>query len=392
MIAADAHHRRPRVLHGITHLALGGAEQIAFAVSRGLSSRCDFGVFCACEHAPDAVGATMLRELRAAGVPVYPGTRWPMKLGGMIPAGRALARAVRDFRPDLIHLHTEIPESAAAAASLLSPALDGIPLARTIHNSVYWHPWRRLGRWCDRRLDRALIAGVSSSAVDAFQHLRQGSGGRPPPVAPRIIFNGQSLARFRRRPDRAPEGPVRLLFAGRFEPQKGADLLPEILSIVRRSPTRELELTIHGSGSHAPALRALAGDGGAGCRVSVQGPADDLPSRMADFDLLLLPSRFEGCCLTAIEAQAVGLPVVATDAPGLRETLPDGHPWIARAGDAPDFARALLVALGEAAQWPRYVRQSREHVERHFDAVHMCGRYWQLYEEAMAAEHTGARP
>lgn len=385
MSSASTASRRPRVLQCITHLALGGAERIALNLVQGLSSHYDFAVFSAYSRPRDAVGADMLHELHATGTPLYAGTRWPMKAGGMIPAGGALARAIGHFRPDVIHLHTEIPEAAGASVRLLAPALSRARVVRTIHNSVYWHPWRRLGCWCDRQLADAFVAAVSPASLDAFHDLRRQSAAKAPPAPPRVIANGLALSAVRQRPERRPTGRVRLLFAGRFEWQKGADLLPDILSLVRWSGRQELDLTIHGSGSHAAPLHALARTPPKGWRVTVLEPIDDLTDRMSAFDLLIMPSRFEGCSLIAIEAQSVGLPVVATDAPGLRTTLPDDHPWVARAGDAADFARALRLALGEPERWPALVRQSREHTRRHFDAGRMCDEYRQLFQEAMAS-------
>lgn len=381
MTTPPAATQRPRVLQVITHLALGGAERVAFNLMRGLRDRFDFAVYAANGVDSGEVGQSMRRELEAMGVPLHVGTSMPIKFGGMLLAGHWFARAVKRFRPDLIHLHTEIPESSYASMVALRPSLKRIPLVRTIHNTIYWNPWRRLGRWCDRHMPRSYVACVSKGAVEAFEHLRAESGARPVPQPPQIIFNGVVVQDAPRPADRLPGECVRILFAGRFEDQKGADLLPAILAAVH--PSRPCELVIHGSGTHEATLRALAAKPPAGWTIQISGPVPNLSRRMPEFDLMIMPSRYEGLALTAIEASLLALPVVATDGPGIREGFPGDYPWLARAGDAASFAQRLQQALDDPASWPAVVQSARQFASQHFDVSAMCDAYTSLYMQAM---------
>jgi glycosyltransferase involved in cell wall biosynthesis len=178
-----------------------------------------------------------------------------------------------------------------------------------------------------------------------------------------------------------------MLFAGRFEDQKGVDLLPRILPQVRLHG-RQCELVVHGSGAHEGSLRALASDPPAGWTIQVNGPAPNLSGRMASFDLLLMPSRYEGLSLLAIEAALLGLPVIATDGPGFREGFPPDYPWLARAGDPDSFAGVLQQALDDPAAWPGVARQAREFAEKHFDASAMCEAYGELYRQVLSRRAT----
>ena len=374
---------RPRVLQCLTHLALGGAERIAFQLMRGLRTECDFAVFTALAAIPDAVGADMQRELGQTHLAHHRGTRAPFKLGGMALAGLGLARAVREFRPDIIHLHTEIPEASWAMMGVLSAAPREIPVVRTIHNSVFWESWPRLGRWCDRRLAHAHVAAVSQAALGAARQLRRDSGAGSFVAEPAIIYNGVDAGSGAPRAERSATDPVRLLFAGRCETQKGADLLPAILAAVRPPDERELELTIYGQGSLQPVLRALAAHPPAGWRVRLLAPVPDLTHRLRDFDLVLMPSRFEGLGLVAIEALQLGVPVIGTDAPGLREVFPEKYPWRARAGDAASFAHCLQEALGCAAAWAGAVQPAQAFVRQRFNSAQMCAGYLALYWRAL---------
>ncbi len=374
-----------RVLQVITHLALGGAERVAFNLMRGLQDRFDFAVYAANGVDPGPVGQSMQRELADMNVPLFVGTRMPIKFGGMLLAGLWGAKGVKQFRPDIIHLHTEIPESSYASMVALRPSLGRIPLVRTIHNTIYWDPWRKLGRWCDRRMPRSFVACVSKGAVDAFEQLRGESGAGPVPQPPVIIFNGVCVSGDPRPISRLPAQCIRLLFAGRFEDQKGADLLPQIIRAIHPRAGSSCELVIHGSGTHEPALRALAENPPPGWSIQVSGPVPNLSHQMPQFDLLVMPSRYEGLALMAIEAALLGLPVLATDGPGIREGFPEDYPFLAKAGDAGSFAGMLQRAIDDPGSWPVAVGQAQEFAKKHFDVAAMCDAYAELYGQALVS-------
>ena len=384
--STPAQPRRPRVLQVITHLALGGAERVTINLMRGLREQFEFALFAANGVEHSQIGVSMKAELDEIGVPLFVGTSAPIKFGGMLLAGMRSAKAVHRFHPDLIHLHTEIPESSHATMVSLHPSLARIPIVRTVHNTIYWHPWRKVGRWCDRHLASSFIACVSQGAAEAFEQLRAESGAGPLPQPPVIIHNGVDLQPppLRARTERS-SSIVRILFAGRFEDQKGVDLFPEILKSVRPRGDRPCELVIYGAGSYESTLQSLASNPPPGWTIHLYGPVPDLSSRMSEFDLMIMPSRYEGLAMVAIEAAMLGLPVVATDAPGLREGFPAEYPWLARAGDAQSFARLLQAVLDHPQTWDDVAQSAQQFAREHFAVAGMCEEYRKLYERALAA-------
>jgi glycosyltransferase involved in cell wall biosynthesis len=378
--------KRLRVLQAITHLALGGAERVAFNLIGAMRDRCDFGVYVANGVDAGPVGQSMTQELRDMNVPLYVGTSVPIKFGGMALAGWWFGKAVKQFKPDIIHLHTEIPESSFAAMVSLRPSTMRIPLVRTIHNSIYWNPWRKLGIWSDRKMARSFVAGVAEGAVMAFEALRAESGAGAPPRPPVLIYNGVVVKDAPRPLDKPPGDPVRILFAGRFEDQKGADLLPQILRQVQLPPAIRCSLDIFGSGTHEAALRSLASSPPAGWTIQISGPVPNLSGRMPTYDLMIMPSRYEGLALSAIEAALLAVPIVATDGPGIREGFPRDYPWLAKAGDAVDFAALLQQALHAPATWANTVQMAQEFARAHFNVATMCDAYNRLYADATGAE------
>lgn len=384
MITPSQRNRPLRVLQFVTRLGLGGAERVALSIEQGLRNDFEFAVFAVRGTERSGIGRAMRQSLIDLNVPLFEGSRVPIKAGGMVVAGFHGARAVRAFRPDIVHLHTEIPESAYAAMIAMVPAHASAAIVRTIHNSVYWHFWPRLGRWCERRMRRSHVACVSQDAMRAFEEFRAGSGAGPLPASPVVVYNGVALPARARAQRRENAGRVRVLFAGRFETEKGSDLLPEVFSLVPPPPGGG-EFVVHGSGRHAAALAALAASPPSGWTIRVEPPVADLPERMAGFDLVLMPSRFEGLGMVAVEALLVGLPVIGTDAPGLREALPPDYPWRAAAGDARSFARAFAQALAERARWPAVTLRAQEFAAGRFGFDSMCSSYRTLYLRAAGA-------
>jgi glycosyltransferase involved in cell wall biosynthesis len=101
-----------------------------------------------------------------------------------------------------------------------------------------------------------------------------------------------------------------------------------------------------------------------------------------EFDVVIMPSRFEGLGLVAIEATLSGLPVVIADALGLREALPADYPWRAVPGDHQSLARALTAALAETQRWPDVVREGQRFAQARFSPKAMRDAYLRLYERA----------
>jgi glycosyltransferase involved in cell wall biosynthesis len=373
---AAPHATKPLVLHVVACLHLGGSEEVCLTIMRGLRSQFHFEVFAVKGISDCAVGQKQLNRAIEMGIPVYSGTRLPQKFGGMLAGGMALARVIKARRPALIHVHTEDAEAAYAVAATCAPSVRSIPLVRTIHNTTLWPCWAAVGRWCHRRMTRALVACVSQSSKEAL------IANWPTRGDPIVIYNGVAMEPRQRVAGK--ENELRLLFAGRFVDQKGAHLLPRIVRAIRPPSGCAYDLSIHGSGPHRPVLDELARNPPTGWRIRVDGPLPGLADALANVDLLLMPSLFEGLGLTAIEALLAGVPVVGTVIPGLDEVFRSDYPWLAVPGDAASFATVLDRAIAERARWPQVVRAEADRARRRFDVSVMCRAYANLYANAVA--------
>ena len=384
---ADPRNRRPKILQCVSHLALGGAERVALTLAEALRDEFDTEVFAVRGLSDGELGRTLAKNLSQLGIPLHVGLRVPMRFGGVITSGLRMASVVRRVKPDLIHLHTEIPEAGYAAMVTCWPGIRRIPIVRTIHNTVFWEFWRQLGRWCDRRMPNSFIAGVSPGATEAFGKLRKESGATAPSQPPTTIYNGVPEPKISGKPARdTGNAPTQIVFGGRFEDQKGTDLLPQILAQVRPPNPAGARLVLFGSGTHEAELRALANRPPPGWTIEVRRPIPDFANRLGEYDLVIMPSRYEGLGLVAIEAFLAGTPVIATDAAGLREALPPNYPWQARAGDAASFASLLQQALLQPKSWAEIAETGRIFAQANFTVKTMADAYRALYRQALAAQ------
>jgi D-inositol-3-phosphate glycosyltransferase len=152
-----------------------------------------------------------------------------------------------------------------------------------------------------------------------------------------------------------------LLFAGRLEPLKGADTLLGAVAKLGEDERFDDVVTLvigedSGDGSAAGGerrrLEAVAGDSGLAARVHFLGAVEheDLADYYALADICVVPSRTETFGLVALEAQALGTPVVASAVGGLTEIVEDGVTDILVADREPQaFASAIATLLDDAA-------------------------------------------
>jgi glycosyltransferase involved in cell wall biosynthesis len=190
----------------------------------------------------------------------------------------------------------------------------------------------------------ARFLGVAPGSVAVVPNPAPAAAGTPPDVARATLRGALGLA---------PDEPL-IIFVGRLEEAKGADLLPEI------SARLDATLACLGEGRLRGLLQARAAGDPRG-RLRVVGPVAEPGPWYLAADALLLPSRLEGAPLVFLEAAANRLPVVATFA-ALEALGPDAPrlAWIAEP-TVPALAAAVEEALGEAAASAARVEAAAAH-------------------------------
>jgi glycosyltransferase involved in cell wall biosynthesis len=186
----------------------------------------------------------------------------------------------------------------------------------------------------------------------------------------RVIPNGLDHATYH--PDETvPEADL-VVFVGRLEHYKGIDLLLDAWSaVVAARPGARL--AILGAGSAGDAMKRRVAATGLGKSVSFAGfvPEAEKITWLRRGTVVVQPSRKEGWGLTVLEANACGSPVVATDVPGLRDSVRHGETGLlSPSGDARALAANLVSVLENRELRARLARGAREWSQRFsWDAV-----------------------
>jgi glycosyltransferase involved in cell wall biosynthesis len=103
-------------------------------------------------------------------------------------------------------------------------------------------------------------------------------------------------------------------------------------------------------------------------RVTLHGPTAKPEAAIETFDVLVLPSQAEGFGLVLIEAMAAGVPVVATDVPGIRDVVRDGvNGLLVPVGQPDQLARAIQRIAATGAPRKRLIEAGLEVVRKRYD-------------------------
>lgn len=194
--------------------------------------------------------------------------------------------------------------------------------------------WRLFDGWTYRCYRR--IVCVSEAAAKELGSWVPGVRGRIS-----VIPNGIDLDEFHPPEAGRRNSPPLILSAGRLTGAKNYRKALEAFAIQLRSGL-SCRYLIAGGGPLEAELRSMASDLGVAGSVEFLGETDDIAGLMRMADLFFMPSAREGFGLAAVEAMACGLPVVASDIPGIGDIVgrdrecgilvdPDSTPGMAEA-------------------------------------------------------------
>jgi glycosyltransferase involved in cell wall biosynthesis len=298
-----------------------------------------------------------------------------LALAGLLGAGALAARRV-GRGADLVHAHWWFPAGVQALA-----ARTGLPLVTTLHGTD-----ARLAR--SRPAARAACARVlrASARVTAVSGwLATQAAGFAPDLAGRVAVAPMPVDDLAFSPGPADRPRDELLFVGRLDRQKGAEVAVRALAGMN-GPAAELPLRVVGTGPEQAALRRLAGELGVAGRVRWEGqlPQAELANRYRRAAALVVPGRDEGLGLVAVEGQLSGAPVVAAASGGLLDVVADGQTGRTFPPGQPDaVARAVEAVLADPAGTARMAEEARKRAAARFAPAGAARTYAAVYAEAL---------
>lgn len=258
-----------------------------------------------------------------------------------------LARCFKTLRPDVLHIHGNKTALVGVPAASLA-RVNAIVL--TVHNYLRYEgatsPLSAAAGLVERRLAKRIskIIAVSHSIKDGLVESQ-----RIDPSKVTVIHNGIDLRKWDgiQAPDRQARAELGLnpddfavVSVGRLVEFKGHEILIEATALAASRP--RLRVLIAGDGPLLSELKESIDRRGLQENVRFLGRVPDVGKLMAASDLFAFPSLKEPFGLVLLEAQAVGLPIIACDAGGASEIIEDGVTgMLVPPGDAEALAGAI---------------------------------------------------
>lgn len=369
----DSGLRGARILFVFGNLELGGAERQGLMLARFLKRTHGADVrVLGLQEAPGRLSQLCDEE----GIPwmgIRLDWRWERR---HIPANlRELGRVARIFRkqqPELLMPYTFFPNLVCGVIWRFSGARLCIWNQRD--EGIFLVPefWRSLAA----RLTPYFIsnsAGGRDALLETFSI---------PPGKVEVIHNGvvpgdalSGRRQWRERLGVADDSCVACMVANIHAHKDHETLLRAWHSLIAGLPQQlpAPVLLLAGRDDQGEAVKDLAASLALHGSVRFLGEVEDVPGLLGAADICVHSSKSEGLPNAVLEAMASGLPVAATDIPGIRAAVgPEGYPFLAPAGDPQALADRVLTLLRDPALRLQVGDLMRERVAARFDASAAC--------------------
>jgi glycosyltransferase involved in cell wall biosynthesis len=352
----EHHPRRRSVVHVVNDLEAAGAQQIVADLVLGLDSSRFELIVISLQDLGDIGRRLAARGIRVESCGIR---RWPS------PSRlRSLRGYIRELKPDLIHTHLFKSHVLGRLATLGNGRCRTISTHHNVRSGNHWvmrhaERWTRSLETCSvcvsNSVERSYFGSCQDWSIASFQEGRRHF----------TIRNGVDLRRIEAalcsemplevREARSAEDTKVLACVARLHPAKGHDILLRALAEIR-SVRDDFRVLIVGGGQLRTALESQAKDLGLTGSVRFLGERPDAVTVMAGCDGLIAPSRHEGFGLVVAEALLLGLPVVASDLPAIREFADFGSCDFVAPGEVDD----LVMGLHRLLDRPATMRRDRK--------------------------------
>ncbi len=290
---------------------------------------------------------------------------------------------------DIIHARSRAP----AWSALLASRMTGVPFITTFHaaykGTLFFKKW----------YNSVMTKSNRIIAISQFisRHIQNNYGVRPEriTVIPRGIdmgvYNADMIAPERKARllaswNNKTNAPV-IIMPGRLSPIKGHELVLEALKLIKDQAFICVFIgPDQGRSKYSERLRGLVNEYGLKDKI-LWMDGGDVPAAYALAQLVLSPSQVaEGFGRVPVEAQAMGVPVIATALGATDETIVEGQTgWLVPAGDVQALSHAIAKCLALTPQERAAMSQkAKEYVHGKFQLQQMCAATLNVYEEVSA--------
>lgn len=379
--------KKTQVALCITELDCGGAEKIFCELARSLDpDRFETVVYCLRPRS---------YHQKASFIPFLENNRIPvifLDMSGPFSVWRGigrLKRLLREQRADVFQsfmFHANFFGRIAACGARVPVVCSGLRVSEKERKSHLW-----LDRLTARRVDAWVC--VSRSVADFSEKCGKLPKNRLH-VIPNAVTTDETATKSFLQSDDTPIPPLFASFSGkkavvvgRLTYQKGLDWLlktaPKWLGDESSASRADWSLWLIGQGVLEADLRRQAESLPAqtAARIHFAGWRPDISAILAEADLLLLPSRWEGMPNALLEAAAASLPVLATAADGVVEILGDdlASEQTVQFGATDEWLEKIMPLLSDDSLRQRLGEENRRRVLTEFSVETMVKRYEELW-------------
>lgn len=370
--------RKIRVIYFQQNLAVGACEEYLWLLMEGIDKGL-FDVFFAC---PGNSGLDpFVKRVEALGVKAY---RYPLAINSCLRI-RLLYSFFRRLKPDIVHFNDPCLDGIIAAR------LSGVPmLIMTHHTPELNRKYNLKGRIFERIAFRyCRLNFIFTSEYDKETAVRKD---KTAPQRGFVVYYGLAQAKFARKYNKKDvydefslDEKCRLIAnIARLSPQKGQRYLIEAASLVIRED-KSARFFFVGEGELESELKKLVQEKALEDYFIFTGYRGDIPRLLSAFEILVMPSLFEGLCFAVIEASAMGVPVIASSVGGMRRSVSDGKTGLlVSASDAAALAKAILWVLSHPQEAKEMGLAGKRHFAELFTQERMVNNTTDIYKTLLA--------
>lgn len=368
-----------RVLHVVNGFHAGGVETQLLRILRGYD-RSRFSMD-ACVIGDDP--GSLAEEARGQGATILSCKKSPDLMGFC----RRFSKLIQGKNYDVVHSHFEawsgplLRGARTAGVPVRIAQLHGIrPWPAEASDPISLRAARAVvsmwGRYWLCRNATQLLA-VSKAIMEKRQLLCRGSN-----LVPLIWTGGVDTDKFSPATTVSPKARPQstILWVGALRPIKRIDLHLHVLKLVHRE-VPEARLVLAGQGNQESLLRELAQQLRVADAVDFLGLREDIPELLRSATIFLSCSEAEGLPTVLLEAQAVGVPVVARDIGPNREALCEAfHPFLFRGNNVEEAAGHVVRMLTDPLLRDTLSKMGRDFVVKDFCASTQLRKLENYYE------------
>ncbi len=368
---------KPRIIYFQQNLARGACEEYFYLLMQGID-KARFEVIFVCPK--NANLDSLVTKIEALDIKVY---RYSLDMSSYRYI-LYFSYFFRKFKPHLIHFN--------------DPCLSAIVVAHLagVSTLVMTHHTPELNRVYSlkgRILEKIVFRYIRPYVIFTSEYDRD-TGVQKDKISPHksfVIYYGLPLGRFQQKYDRKEicrefslDEECRIIGnIGRLSYQKGQRNLIEAAPLVIER-FKSIKFFFVGEGELESELKAQVQEKGLQDYFIFTGYRTDIPRLISAFEILVMPSLFEGLCFAVIEASAMGIPVIATAVGGMRRSVIDGKTGLLIPPSGPGvLADAILRLLGHPQEAREMGLAGQRYFQEMFTQEQMVRKTEELYESIL---------